>query len=123
MKKEWFAAKELTGKEGLPTSTQGVHGMARRLCWTKRRRLGVQGRAVEYHIDSLPDNAAASLSMNERAAEYVYTSHQDPLAIWIESYKQLREPERETMISFIVREGVPELINRLREPAKNTRNK
>lgn len=119
MKKEWFAAKELTGKEGLPTSTQGVHGMARRLCWTKRRRLGVQGRAVEYHIDSLPDNAAASLSMNERAAEYVYTSHQDPLAIWIESYKQLREPERETMISFIVREGVSELINRLREPEKN----
>ncbi|MBU9812483.1 putative DNA-binding transcriptional regulator [Rahnella sp. C60] len=119
MKKEWFAAKELTGKEGLPTSTQGVHGMARRLCWIKRRRLGVQGRAVEYHIDSLPGNAAASLSMNESSAEYVYTSHQDPLAIWIESYKQLREPERETIISFIVREGISELLNRLREPEKN----
>lgn len=119
MKKEWFAAKELTGKEGLPTSTQGVHGMARRLCWIKRRRRGVQGRAVEYHIDSLPVNTIASLAMNEHSAEYVYTSHQDPLAIWIESYKQLREPERETMIAFIVREGVSEVLNRLRKPGEN----
>lgn len=118
MKKEWFAAKELTGKEGLPTSTQGVHGMARRLGWVKRRRRGVQGRAVEYHIDSLPGSAVASLAMNEHSAEYVYTSHQDPLAIWIESYKQLREPERETMISFILREGVAEMLNRLRKPGE-----
>ncbi|PKE29158.1 DNA-binding protein [Rahnella sp. AA] len=115
MKKEWFAAKELTGKEGLPTSTQGVHGMARRLCWVKRRRRGVQGRAVEYHIDSLPGKVVAGLTMNEQSAEYVYASHQDPLAIWIESYKQMKEPERETMISFILREGVAELLNRLRK--------
>lgn len=116
MKKEWYAAKELTGKDGLPTSTQGVHGMARRLSWVKRRRLGVQGRAVEYHINSLPGKAVTCLAMNEQSAEYVYTSNQDPLVIWIESYKQLKEPERETMISFIVREGVAEILNRLRKP-------
>ena len=74
---------------------------------------------MEYHIDSLPVNTIASLAMNEHSAEYVYTSHQDPLAIWIESYKQLREPERETMIAFIVREGVSEVLNRLRKPDEN----
>jgi len=117
MKKEWFAASELIGFEGLPSSTQGIHGMARRNAWVKRRRHGVQGKAVEYHIDSLPTKAMDCLEMKEQSAEYVYSSHQDPLAIWIESYKQLKEQERDAIIKFIVREGLSEVLHRLRTEA------
>jgi len=113
MKKEWFAAKELIGFDGLPSSTQGIHGMARRDSWIKRRRRGVQGRAVEYHIDSIPIKALDCLEMKEESAEYVYSAHQDPLAIWVESYKQLKEKEREMIIKFIVREGLSEVLQRL----------
>jgi hypothetical protein len=87
--------------------------MARRQAWLKRRRWGVQGRAVEYHIGTLPIKAMNSLEMKEQSAEYVYTVHQDPLAIWIESYKQLKEDERDLIIKFIVREGMSEVLNRL----------
>jgi hypothetical protein len=52
--------------------------------------------------------------MKEQSAEYVYSTHQDPLVIWIESYKQLKEQEREIIIKFIVREGLSEVLQRLR---------
>ena len=42
MKNEWFAAKELTGIAGLPSSPQGINLMARREGWISRRRKGVQ---------------------------------------------------------------------------------
>lgn len=44
MNKEWFAAKELTGVAGLPSSPQGINLMARREGWISRRRKGVQGK-------------------------------------------------------------------------------
>lgn len=113
MKKEWFAAKELIEFDGLPSSTQGIHDMARRLSWVKRRRWGVQGRAVEYHIDALPAGALNRLEMKEPSAEYAYVSHTDPMAIWIESYKQLSDDERDVIIKFIVREGLSEMLQRL----------
>ncbi|KAB7895130.1 putative DNA-binding transcriptional regulator [Rouxiella sp. S1S-2] len=113
MKKEWFAAKDLVGINGLPTSTQGIHGMARRQGWEKRRRMGVQGRAVEYHIDSLPNMTKPALIIQEKSAEYLCASYHDPLLIWIESYKQLSEAEREQIVSFIVREGMTAMIKRI----------
>lgn len=113
MKKEWYAAKELVEFEGLPSSTQGIHDMARRQSWVKRRRWGVQGRAVEYHIDALPIKPMNNLEMKEPSADYVYTKYQDPLAIWLESYKQLDDDERDAIIKFIVREGMSEVLARL----------
>lgn len=113
MNREWFSAKELIGFPGLPTSTQGIHSMARRQNWVKRRRLGVQGRGVEYHVDSLPIKTVSNLMMHEQSAEYLYSSYQDPLAIWIESYKQLHEDERKKIITFIVRDGLTQMIKRL----------
>ncbi len=117
MKKEWFAAKDLVGINGLPTTTQGIHGMARRQGWETRRRLGVQGRAVEYHINSLPKLMKPALIIQEKSAEYLCSSYHDPLLIWIESYKQLNDVEREAVVSFIVREGMMAMIKRL-EPIK-----
>jgi len=113
MKKEWFAAKELAGVNGLPKTTQGIHGMARRQKWETRRRRGVQGKAVEYHIGSLPKPMKPALIIQEKSAEYLSSSCHDPLLIWIESYKQLNERERGQIVSFIVREGMLAVIKRL----------
>lgn len=113
MNPEWFSAKELIGFTGLPSSPQGIHSMARRQKWIRRRRFGVQGRGVEYHVDSLPIKAVSNLVLNEQSAEYLFSNHQDPLVIWIESYKQLHEEEKQMMISFIIREGMAKMIQRL----------
>lgn len=67
MKKEWFAAKELAGLDGLPSSPQGVNLMAKREGWEQRRRRGVQGKAVEYHIESLPHTILNSLQFKGRS--------------------------------------------------------
>ena len=112
MKKQWYAAKELIGIAGLPSSPQGINQKARREGWEQRRRLGVQGKAVEYHIDNLPILALNQLHLHEDTPEYL-TSRQDPLAIWIEAYYQLTETEREQVIAFIFREGIGNLIARL----------
>lgn len=112
MKQEWFAAKELAGVGGLPTTPQGINGMARRESWAKRKRSGVQGRAVEYHIQSLPPAVLSSLSIQERSAEYVI-KRQDPFSVWIESYNQLTDDERQKVIAIIMREGVAGMMHRL----------
>lgn len=112
MKKEWFSAKELVGISGLPTSTQGINLMARRENWECRRRKGVQGRALEYHISSLPPAVLNVLCLQEQSGEYLL-QRQDPLAVWMESYYQLTVEEREKLITFILREGVSRLLDRL----------
>lgn len=119
MNREWFSAKELTSFTGLPSSPQGIHSMARRQGWVRRRRLGVQGRGVEYHRDSLPVNTGSTLKLQEQSAEYLFSHLQDPLVIWIESYKQLHEEERNRMVTFIMREGILEIINRLNKMDNN----
>ena len=117
MKKEWFTAQELAGANGLPITPQGIHCMARRQKWEKRRRVGVQGKAVEYHASSLPKVMKPALVIQEKSAEYLCATlcanGQDPLLIWIESYKQLNSHEREHIVSFIMREGMLAVINRL----------
>lgn len=112
MKKEWFAAKELIGIAGLPSSTQGINFMARSDGWEQRRRRGVQGKALEYHINSLPDDVLNVLSLKENVAEYV-VKRQDPLAVWIEAYYQLTDSERSKAITFILREGITNMMIRL----------
>ncbi|CFQ42931.1 MULTISPECIES: DNA-binding protein [Yersinia] len=112
MKKEWFAAKELAGLEGLPSSPQGVNLMAKREGWEQRRRRGVQGKAVEYHIESLPSTILNSLQLREEPAQYTPV-RQDPVNIWIEAYYQLTEAERAQVIAFLLREGIGALMKRL----------
>ncbi|TFZ49928.1 putative DNA-binding transcriptional regulator [Serratia proteamaculans] len=109
MKNEWFAARELTGIAGLPSSPQGINLMARREGWISRRRKGVQGKAVEYHINSLPIGARSLLVLQEDPAEY-QVERQDPLAVWVEYYYHLSESEREKVLSFLMREGIDSLL-------------
>ncbi|WP_283603726.1 DNA-binding protein [Serratia proteamaculans] len=112
MKNEWFAARELTGIAGLPSSPQGINLMARREGWISRRRKGVQGKAVEYHIDSLPIGARSLLILQEDPAEY-QIERKDPLAVWVEYYYHLSESEREKVLTFLMREGIDSLLARI----------
>lgn len=112
MKNEWFAARELTGITGLPSSPQGINLMARREGWISRRRKGIQGKAVEYHINSLPVEARNLLMLQEEPAEY-QVERQEPLAVWVEYYYHLSEPEREKVRTFLMREGIESLLARI----------
>lgn len=88
--------------------------MARREGWISRRRQGVQGKALEYHIDSLPAGAHNLLMLREDGAAYDL-ERQDPLAVWIEYYYHLTESEREKMVAFLMREGIGGLLARIDE--------
>lgn len=109
MKNEWFAAKELIGLAGLPSSTQGINLMARREGWVSRRRKGVQGKALEYHVDSLPTSVRKLLILREEPAAYE-VERQDPLAVWVEYYYHLSDSERAQLMAFLMREGVSSLL-------------
>jgi hypothetical protein len=52
MNKEWYAAKELVGIAGFPTTPQAINQRAKSEGWRKQKRSGVQGKALEYHISS-----------------------------------------------------------------------
>ncbi|AKH63662.1 MULTISPECIES: DNA-binding protein [Photorhabdus] len=110
MKKEWYSAKELVGIAGLPSSPQGINLMARREGWEYRRKLGVQGKALEYHINSLPEDVLNMLSVGENTVDYA-NKRQDPFLIWVEAYYQLTKVEREKIVKFILREGLAKLIS------------
>ncbi|CNH89374.1 DNA-binding protein [Yersinia pekkanenii] len=112
MEKQWITATELAGIAGLPKSTAGIHGKARREGWERRRKRGVQGKAVEYAVESLPLGVLNVLRLRESPAEYVL-QRQEPLTVWIEAYHQLTDAERVQAIAFLLREGVGALMKRL----------
>lgn len=120
MKKEWFASKELVGIAGLPVSPQGINLRARREGWPFRQRKGVQGRALEYHISSLPASVVEALAMLETPERYT-VSRQEPMGVWIEAYHQLTEREREQVVRFIMQEGVGGLLAQLGYDGKTDR--
>jgi hypothetical protein len=112
MKQEWFTAKELADIHSLPSTPQGVNALARREGWERRRRHGVQGKAVEYSVRSLPVKAIAELALQfSKSAEE--TPAEDPLSIWIEGYHQLTDAQRRRVIALIMQEGMQGLLNRL----------
>lgn len=117
MDKMWFTAKELAGLEGLPTSPQGINLMARREGWQNRRKRGVQGKAVEYYLDSLPIEIQSQLSVCEPSAVY-QSQRTDTLQIWIEAYYQLTENERNKIVKYILRYGLSSLLARIKEEEK-----
>ncbi len=110
MKKEWYTAKELVGLAGLPNSPQGVNLMARREGWENCRKRGVQGKAVEYSVKSLPEEVVSVLAAHEPPAEYL-SKRQDAFLIWVEAYYQLTKSEREKIVKFVLREGLAKLIS------------
>lgn len=55
--KAWYRSNEITEIPGMPSTIQGVNLKAKTEKWEKRKAIGVKGRAIEYHIDSLPSDA------------------------------------------------------------------
>ncbi|CAJ0994689.1 hypothetical protein NVIRENTERO_01539 [Sodalis praecaptivus] len=115
IKKEWIATHELIGVGGLPKTRQGLNRRAREEGWQKRRREGARGKAVEYAWHSLPDMVKKTLSLRTNLAEY-QLSPQETSATWNEIHRQLSDAERDFIVSFIVREGVLNLLKRLDYP-------
>lgn len=116
MKKEWFSTNGLTGIAGLPSTIQGINQKARREHWTSRKRLGIQGKALEYHIDSIPDKAKNILRAHENGAQYMANGN-DPFTIWVTAYNQLTPSERDQIITLIVRSGVIGLMAKINTSA------
>lgn len=110
MQKEWLTAKELVGLKGLPMTTQGINAMARRENWLCRKRRGIQGKALEYHINSLPEGLFEPASVYEAPMPY-QVKHHDSAFIWQEIYNQLSTTERGKILAFIMREGVIALVD------------
>ncbi|MGL4860796.1 MAG: DNA-binding protein [Enterobacteriaceae bacterium] len=113
MKKEWYATTELTGIGGLPSTIQGINKRAKRESWKSRKRAGVQGKAIEYHIDSLPDATRVMLDMKHMEESSGNYTAQDPLAIWVATYHQLTRDERERLITLVLRHGIDRLLDYL----------
>ncbi|SUB81253.1 Mu DNA-binding domain [Pragia fontium] len=118
MKKEWFSTNELTGIAGLPSTIQGINQKARREQWKSRKRTGVQGKALEYHIDSIPDKVRLVLRTHEEGAKYSAMVN-DPFSIWVTAYNQLTPGERERIVSLIVRHGISGLMEKVDMLAKS----
>ena len=112
MKKTWYTAKELTGLSGLPNSPQGVNLMARREGWELRRKRGIQGKAVEYRLESLPEDIRSQLIMSDQTVDYI-SQKIDPFQVWSAAYWQLAEHERNQIVQFILREGLSALLSKI----------
>ncbi|HGI5914383.1 TPA: DNA-binding protein [Yersinia enterocolitica] len=87
MKKEWFSASELLSHPLLPTTTQGIHKKAKRENWIARKRIGIQGKGIEYFIYSFPDNVSTYIYHHSELFERI--SIQEHFDIWINAFKQL----------------------------------
>lgn len=121
MTKEWFSTNDLAGVDGLPSTKQGVNQKARREQWATRKRSGVQGKAVEYHIDSLPKRTQDVLRANENSVAYL-TGQDNLFSIWITAYHQLTNDERNQLIGLIVRHGVNRLLQLIDEKNDDMEN-
>lgn len=113
MKKEWFTAKELSGIGELPNSPQGVNAKAKRESWLMQKKLGVQGRAKEYHYSTLPQATREALALHEDVQEY-QVDKSYLLTIWVSTYHLLTEFERETVINLLLREGISGFLEKIR---------
>ncbi|BEN41205.1 negative regulator [Klebsiella oxytoca] len=90
--------------------------MARREGWVSRRRSGVQGKALEYHIDSLPFGARSLSALREADHPDYDIKRQDPIRVWIEYYYHLTPAEREKLLAFLMREGMSRLLQLIDAP-------
>lgn len=110
MTKEWFSSKELTVIDGLPSTMQGVNRKARVEKWRSRKRSGVQGKAIEYHVDSLPNFVKSYLHAKESPAAYTIAPI-EPVQLWVSAFQQLKHEEQEAVIAWLMRNGVKDLVS------------
>lgn len=77
--REWYAARELAGLPGLPSTERRVRSRADRENWRHREVTVRGGRRREYHVSSLPAEAVAELVRKAGGAGGDAPSTQAPL--------------------------------------------
>ena len=117
--KEWFSSKELLSIAGMPSTIQGVNRKARSENWTSRKKTGVRGKALEYHINSLPLSVKKALYLEEESATYV-VSPIDPLQLWMTAFEQLSVDEKSIVISWLMRNGIKDFISFINKHKKDS---
>jgi len=115
MESEWFTAKQLTEIAPLPTTSQGLHSHARKLEWRRRMR---DGKTIEYHIDSLPEEVKLVLNgyqVNETRACYRFQTRDESIGakLWDEVCERIPRYQREKLVELALLEGVNALFFRL----------
>lgn len=115
MESEWFTAKQLTEIAPLPTTPQGVHSHARKSEWIRRKR---DGKTIEYHIDSLPEEVKEVLHLhhvNETRAYYRPQSNDESIGtqLWDDVCEKIPLLQREKLVELALLEGVNALFFRL----------
>ncbi|WP_068908534.1 DNA-binding protein, partial [Providencia heimbachae] len=78
---------------------------------------GVQGKAVEYYVESLPGEIQGQLTLSEPLVTY-QSQRTDALQIWSEAYYQLTEDERRKIVKYILRRGLSSLLAQIDEEEK-----
>ncbi len=115
MESEWFTAKQLTEIAPLPTTPQGLHSHARKSEWIRRKR---DGKTIEYHIDSLPEEVKEVLHLhqvNETRAFYRLKSNDDSIGAQLldDVCEKIPLLQREKLVELALLEGVNALFFRL----------
>ncbi|MDU3156513.1 MAG: DNA-binding protein [Hafnia alvei] len=115
MESEWFTAKQLTEIAPLPTTSQGLHSHARKSAWIRRKR---DGKTIEYHIDSLPEEVKEVLHLhqvNETRAFYRLKSNDESIGaqLWDDVCEKIPLLQREKLVELALLEGVNALFFRL----------
>lgn len=112
MAKDWVTSKELTEIAGLPSTIQGINRKARVEGWKSRKRSGIQGKAVEYYVDSLPEEVQQHLrNLHTKESPGNYSiSDVEPIQVWISSFNLLKNNEKEMIKNWLMRNGLKELV-------------
>lgn len=118
MKKEWFSSTELIAIDGLPSTVQGINQKARRENWTLRKKSGVQGKAVEYHVDNFSEGVKRQLMLSENNTSYEVFSG-DIKYVWMEIFYQLKDDERTFLTNWLLRNGVSALLTSIKNYSDN----
>ncbi|MBX4133933.1 putative DNA-binding transcriptional regulator [Frischella sp. Ac48] len=109
MIKQWFSSKDLIMFDGLPSTPQGINRKARVEGWKSRKRSGIQGKAIEYHIDSLPEFVKSTLQAKEISAAYM-VGEIEPLQLWISAFIALKEEQKEFVKTWLIHNGINDLM-------------
>lgn len=110
MGKEWFSSKELTAVDGLPSTTQGINRRARVEKWRSRKRSGVQGKAIEYHINSFPEFVRTHLK-KKKFPDSGDINMVESAKIWLSAYSQFTPKEQEIVLAWVLRHGLRDLLS------------
>jgi len=115
MAKMWYSSKDLSSIEGLPSTMQGINRKARVEGWKSRKRSGVQGKAIEYHIDSLPDFIKSYLIHNQEQSVTYNIVPVEPLQIWVSAFLRLKSNEQDDVMAWLIRDGIKGLLRFVEE--------